>query len=421
MHARLSTGQVPELPVYNLPPHLYDTIESQYEGDTVKTKNIARAEIKSRSESLIRLSHKIHANPEVGFEEQQASMWLSTELSGAGFTVQHGICDLPTAFSARAGSGPLHLAICAEYDSLPGIGHACGHNIIAAAAVGAGIAAAKVADDVGLTVSVIGTPAEEAGNNGGKIILLEKGAFDGCHAAMMVHPSPYEMTTPKIIATSMFDVAYTGKASHASSFPELGINAADALTIAQTAVGLLRQHIRPADRIHGIVTDGGDAPNIVPAHTKAKYMVRAETLEELADIRTRVEHCFTAGAIATGATLAITGGNKPYAQMEHDQEIVKIYRSNAETLGRSFPDLGSSADRGAGSTDMGNVSLAIPSIHPMLGIDSLPAVNHQPEFAAHCVTPTADRAVIDGATAMAWTAIDMATNEDLSSRLIRNS
>ena len=371
--------------------------------------------------NLVDLSHRIHANPELGFEEEKASAWLAEYLSDAGFEVETGICDLPTAFSARAGSGPLHVAICAEYDCLPGIGHACGHNIIAAMAVGAAIAAARLADDVGLTVRVIGTPAEEVGNNGGKIILLERGAFEGVHAAMMVHPSSRDNVTPKNIAVSMFEVGYTGKEAHASASPELGINAADALTVAQTAIGLLRQHIKPTDRIHGIVTKGGDAPNIVPAHTAARYMVRAQTLDELGDIYAKVRRCFEAGALATGATLEIAGGDKPYSQMEHDLEIAAIYQRNAEALGRTFPDLGAINQRGGGSTDMGNISLALPAIHPMIGIDSLPAVNHQPEFTAHCVTEAADKAIFDGSVAMAWTAIDIATNDSLRHRLMAGS
>ena len=383
------------------------------------TKAGAQEHINAMRNNLIDLSHRIHANPELGFEEVRASAWLAESLSDSGFTVETGICDLPTAFVARAGSGPLHIAICAEYDSLPGIGHACGHNIIAAMAVGAGVAAARVADDVGLTVSVIGTPAEEIG--GGKILLLERGAFEGVHAAMMVHPAPFEVVTPKIIAASMFEVRYTGKEAHASAFPELGINAADALTIAQTAIGLLRQHIQPADRIHGIVTKGGDAPNIVPAHTSARYMVRTQVLEELDELRAKVHRCFEAGALATGSTLEIVGGDKPYAQMSHDSEIAAVYQRNAEFLGRSFPDLGAVLERAAGSTDMGNVSLTLPSIHPMIGIDSLPAVNHQPEFTAHCVTQTADKAVIDGAMAMAWTAIDIATDVSIQQRLMAHT
>ena len=381
-------------------------------------KSAAKERFAAAQDSLVALSHRIHAHPELGYEEEQASTWLCESLADSGFAVEKGICELPTAFRARAGSGPLHIAICAEYDCLPGIGHACGHNIIAASAVGAALAAAKVADEVGLTVSVIGTPAEEVGNAGGKILLLERGAFDGIHAAMMVHPAPFDMLRSKIIAASMFEVHYTGKASHASAFPELGVNAGDALTIAQTALGLLRQHIRHTDRIHGIVTCGGAAPNVIPAYTSAKYIIRSETLDQLADLQPKVRRCFEAGGLATGATLAITGGDKPYAEMHHDNDMAALYRRNSEALGRPFPNLGEWETRPTGSTDMGNISRAMPSIHPMVGINSLPAVNHQPEFTAHCITPDADKALIDGALAMAWTCIDMATEEAVRSRLM---
>ncbi|MGH9864579.1 MAG: M20/M25/M40 family metallo-hydrolase, partial [Candidatus Acidiferrales bacterium] len=233
----------------------------------------AQERFREARKSVLNVSHRIHANPELGFEEEKACGWIADELADAGFDVQRGVCDVPTAFIARAGNGPLHIAICAEYDCLPEIGHACGHNMIAAMAVGAGIAAAKVADDAGLTVSVIGTPAEEVGNASGKIVMLERGGFEGIHAAMMVHPAPVEMLEAHLIAASIFDVYYTGKEAHSSAFPEMGINAADALTVAQTSIGLLRQHLRPTDRVHGIITHGGDAPNVVPAHTSAKYMV----------------------------------------------------------------------------------------------------------------------------------------------------
>lgn len=385
------------------------------------TKSAAKERFQSAREGLIALSHRIHAHPELGFEEEKSSSWLCDSLADLGFEVEKGICDLPTAFRARAGSGPLHIAICAEYDSLPGIGHACGHNIIAASAVGAALAAAKVADEVGLTISVIGTPAEEVGNASGKILLLERGGFAGVHASMMVHPAPFDMVQAKIIAASMFEVHCTGKESHASAFPELGVNAADALTIAQTAIGLLRQHIRSTDRIHGIVTSGGAAPNVVPAHTSAKYIIRSETLEQLAELRPKVYRCFEAGALATGAKVSITGGDKPYAEMRHHAPMAAFYQKNSETLGRPFPPLGEWETRPTGSTDMGNVSLAMPSIHPMIGINSLPAVNHQPEFTAHCITPDADKAVEDGALAMAWTCIDLATNSVARQSLMSRS
>jgi amidohydrolase len=381
-------------------------------------KAAAREKLDALRSQILDLSHRIHANPETGFKETKAVAWISEVLSASGFEVNTGICDLPTAFSATAGRGLLHISICAEYDALPGIGHACGHNIIAAAAVGAGIAASVAADEIGLSIHVIGTPAEESGNAGGKILLLERGGFNGIHAAMMVHPSPFDLLTPKIIAASMFEVRYTGKEAHASAFPELGINAADALTVAQTAIGLLRQHILPTDRIHGIITDGGDAPNIVPAHTAARYIVRGQTLIELENLRPRVYRCFEAGALATGAKLEIVGGDKPYSEMIHDSDMAAFYRRNSELLGRSFPDPDIAEKKAPASTDMGNVSRVIPSIHPMIGIDSLPAVNHQQEFTAKCVTDSADQAVYDGALAMAWTAIDLATESAVRARLL---
>ena len=386
----------------------------------------ARERLEAARDSLVGLSHRIHAHPELGWEEEKSSAWVADALDGAGFKVQRGVCDLPTAVLARAGSGPLHIAFCAEYDCLPGIGHACGHNIIAAIGVGAAIAAASVADEAGLTISLLGTPAEEVCNAGGKVLMLERGAFEGVHAAMMVHPAPADMAAPPIIAAAMFEVFYTGKEAHASAFPERGVNAADALTVAQTAIGLLRQHIRPSDRIHGIVTRGGEAPNIVPAHTAAKYFVRAETLDKLDSLMPRVHRCFEAGALATGCTVEITGGDRPYAQMLHDRELVALYRRNAEALGRALRDSpaaggGMDLSRAAGSTDMGNVSLKLPAIHPMIGINSLPAVNHQPEFTRHGVSADADRAIFDGALAMAWTAIDAAADKAVRDRLLSSA
>jgi amidohydrolase len=385
-------------------------------------KAAAHARLESIRDDLISLSRRIHANPELGFEEEKSSAWVAEALAAAGFDVRRGACNLPTAVVARAGAGPLHIAFCAEYDCLPGIGHACGHNIIAAMSVGAAIAAATVADDAGLTVSLIGTPAEES-VLGGKIKLLERGAFDGMHAAMMVHPAPFDLTEPPIIAAALLDIEYTGKAAHASAFPERGINAADALTVAQTAIGLLRQHIRSTDRIHGFITKGGEAPAIIPAHTTAQYMVRAESLKKLQQLLPRVHRCFEAGALATGATVQIKGGDRPYSEMRHDPDLAALYRVNATALGRKLLDpipslAGPDLSRAAASTDMGNVSLRIPSLHPMIGIDSLPAVNHQPEFTAHCVTPVADRALFDGALAIAWTAIDAATNIAVRDRLL---
>jgi amidohydrolase len=369
-------------------------------------KERARAAVEAARPDLLALSHRIHAHPELGYEEEHASRWLAEILAEAGLDVTAGICDLPTAFRAVAGSGPLHLAVCAEYDCLPDIGHACGHNVIAAAAVGAALAVAPLADDLGITLSILGTPAEEGG--GGKILMLDRGAFAGVHAAMMVHPTPREVLRPTVTAVAHFDVCYRGRESHAAAAPELGINAADAFVVAQGAIGLLRQHLRPTDQVHGIVTHGGEAANVVPSHTRGRWMVRARDLDELVDTRARVERCFEAGALATGCELETTPVSPDYAHMVHHDPLVSLYRANAEALGRGFPD----DARITFSTDMGNVSLAIPSIHPTLAIETGGAVNHQPEFAAACVNASADRAVVDGAVAMAWTAIDVATGPE---------
>jgi amidohydrolase len=264
---------------------------------------------------------------------------------------------------------------------------------------------------------VLGTPAEEGG--GGKIYLLERGAFAGIHAAMMVHPSSTEMDRMGCLAVSHFDVHYHGKAAHASAWPEQGINAADAITVAQTAIGLLRQHIHQTDRIHGIVLKGGEAPNVVPSHTIGRWLVRSRTLDELAKLEPRVRACFDAGALATGCSVEVRPTSPAYSEMVTDDDMAAIYRANAEILGRVFPDIPAAIrERTAGSTDMANVSLQIPTIHPMLGLDCFPAVNHQPEFTAACITSVADQAVVDGAIGMAWTAIDLATTNPVRERLL---
>lgn len=363
---------------------------------------------------LVELSHRIHAHPELGFEEELASSWCAEALEAGGFEVERGVADLPTAFRAQVGDGALHVGICCEYDALPEIGHACGHNVIAAAAVGAGLALAPLAGELGLTVEVLGTPGEEG--LGGKVFMLERGAFAGVHAAMMVHPFPVELVQMPCLAVSHFDVNYTGRAAHASAYPDLGINAADALTIAQVAIGLLRQHASPGDQVHGIVTYGGAAPNVVPARASGKFYVRAASLQALQGWEARVHRCFEAGALASGASVEIVTESPPYSEFRTDEAMAAAYRANAEALGRVFPP--PPARPLTASTDMANVSLAIPSIHPTLGLETKGAVNHQPEFAACCVTPTADRAALEGAAAMAFTAIDLALDDEQRERLL---
>jgi amidohydrolase len=345
--------------------------------------------------------------------------------SNSRFRLTERPAGIDTAFLATAGSGPLHVGICAEYDALPGIGHACGHNIIASAAVGAGLILAELADDLGLTVTVFGTPAEEGG--GGKITMLNAGLFDGVHAAMMVHPAPVDADRMHCLAVSHFDVHYHGRNAHASAFPQNGINAADAITVAQVGIGLLRQHIRSTDRIHGIVTKGGDAPNIVPDHTTYKAYVRARTVAELQELEPRVMNVLASGALATGCTHEIVRHSDLYSEFLDDEDTLALFRANAESLGRSYPApqrrrpaLAPHDGEHAisASTDMANVSLKVPSIHPMLGIDARGASNHQPGFTAACITESADKAVRDGALAMALTCIDLATSADHRARLL---
>ncbi|MFT5563687.1 MAG: amidohydrolase [Myxococcota bacterium] len=373
------------------------------------------AHVDSLREQHIALSHAVHDDAEVAFEEHTSSARVAAACADAGFDVMHGTAGMETAVVASYGSGPLQIGICAEYDALPGIGHACGHNIIASSAVATALALASVADEVGLTVRLLGTPAEEAG--GGKILMLDAGSFDGLHASMMVHPAPYELDGMGCLAVTHVNVEYAGVSSHASAFPELGRNAADALTVAQVGIGLLRQHLDQSHRVHGIVTDGGDAPNIVPEHAGGTWYVRANTLAELAELYPRVKACFEAGAIATGTTLRIPEPPPSYSEFKHDQDLLLAYRRHAESLGRVFPDLGASADKLRGSTDMANVSLELPSIHPMLGLDT-EFSNHQPGFTAACITASADDAVRAGAIAMARTAVEAATTPALRDRLL---
>ena len=387
--------------------------------DRSALKDTARGVIDAELPGLVRLSHAIHDEPETAFEEERACAWTTEVLSKGGFSVTEGVAAMPTAFSAEIGSGPLVVAVCAEYDALPGVGHACGHNIIAASAVGAGLGLAGLADELGVTVRVLGTPAEEGG--GGKVAMLEAGIFEDVHAAMMVHPWPSDRLEATCLAVSHFDVTFDGKSAHASAAPWEGINAGDAMVIAEVAIGLLRQQLRFGDQVHGIVTHGGQAANIIPGVVTGRFMCRSLTLEGLELLEPRVRACFEAGALATGSSLRYTTLAPVYSHMESDPDLLALYRANAERLGRSFALDDGDAPRPTLSTDMANVSLAVPTIHPLLGIDAAGSVNHQPEFAAACITASADAAVRDGALAMAWTVIDAAQPGPLREELLARS
>ena len=380
------------------------------------SRDAARQAIEAAAPELLELSHFVHAHPEIGYEEFLSAEAVAMAAEKAGFIVERGIADLPTAFRATRGSGELHIVFCAEYDALPEVGHACGHNIIAASSLGAAMGLAAVADEIGVTVELLGTPSEEGG--GGKIDLINAGYFHGVHAAMMVHPWPNDRLEAMCLAVDHFDVTYEGKEAHASAAPWEGVNALDALTIALVAVGLLRQQLRPGDQVHSIVAEGGAAANIIPRKAVGRYMARSVTAARLAQLRDRLAGCFEAGARATGATLSVSEIGSAFSHMESDAGLLAHYRTAAEALGRSF----SLDDQGVAkptiSTDMANVSLVVPSIHPLLAIPTNGAVNHQPEFTAACVSLEADQAVLDGAIALAHTAIGVATDAALRERLL---
>ena len=374
------------------------------------------AAVERHKEALRALSRSIHAEPELAFTEHRSAGKVADLLVAEGFEVERGVAGLDTALTATYGAGELVIGLCAEYDALPEVGHACGHNIIAAASAGAALALREVADALDVTIKLIGTPAEESG--GGKVLLLQTGVFDDVAMAMMVHPAPEETCARTSLAITDLDVRYTGKAAHSAIAPYKGRNAADALTVAQVAVGLLRQHLEDGQMLHGIVTHGGAAPNIVPANTSARYYLRAPDVESLHQLEARVRACFAAGALATGCAHDVIQVSPVYTQLVPDPWLAAAYRAAVTGLGRSPLDPQAERARRAGSTDMGNVSQAMPAIHPTIAIDCGDAVNHQPEFAAACATPSADRAVSDGALALALTGLAAATDDAQRQRLI---
>ena len=375
--------------------------------------------IDSARETLVSVSHFIHAHPEMGYEEFESAAAVADAASAAGFHVDRGIAGLPTAFRATKGAGAFHVTFCAEYDALPDVGHACGHNIIAASSLGAAIGLGAVADELDITVTLLGTPSEEGG--GGKIDLINAGFFNDAHVAMMIHPWPSERLDAACLAVDHFEATFIGKDAHASAAPWEGINALDALTIANVALGLLRQQLRPGDQFHGIFTDGGSAANIIPSRATGRFMARSTTSSRLAELRTKVNACFEAGALATGATLRIEELGNAFSHMESDLDVLAHYRRAAESLGRHFDLDDDGAPRPTLSTDMANVSLVVPSIHPLLMIPTGGAVNHQPEFTAACITSDADGAIIDGARALTETAIAVAMDQPLRARLVQRS
>ncbi|HUP74335.1 MAG TPA: M20 family metallopeptidase [Acidimicrobiales bacterium] len=372
--------------------------------DRETAKRTVVAEVDRRADDLLRVSHEIHAHPELAYEEHFAHDVLTAAIAGAGLPVTAHAYGLDTAFASVTGpgDGPLVAVLC-EYDALPGIGHACGHNIIAAAGLGAGLAVAAVAETLGGRIMILGTPAEEGG--GGKQKLIDAGAFAGVQAAMMVHPASADLPTIEAIAIHQLTVRYFGRAAHAAASPWQGTNALDAAVLGYMNIAALRQHILPSERLHGVFLRAGDKPNIVPDRAESFWYVRSKNLHTIEPLRARVLAALEAGAIATGCTFEHEWGDIPYADMIDNAPLLGLYTANAAQLGRVLhePDQDSAV---IGSTDMGNVSYSVPAIHPMIKAAPQGCAIHTKDFAVHAASPLGDQAVLDGAKAMAMTVVD---------------
>ncbi|MEC9239333.1 MAG: M20 family metallopeptidase [Pseudomonadota bacterium] len=378
--------------------------------DKVK-QDIARF-VDDHASTLLEVSHAIHANPELAFKEYAASATLTRALENHKLQVKSNVYGLETAFEAEiTGDRGPGIDILAEYDALPGIGHACGHNIIATSALGAFLALKSVNGSLGGSVRMLGTPAEERG--GGKEVMARNGAFDNTDAAIMMHPSGINLATMPCICVAEVRAVYQGKSAHASAMPHRGVNALDGLLLAYQAISNLRQHIQHTERIHGIITEGGQAPNIVPDRASGEFYVRAANANELEALKPRVQACFEAGARASGSEVETIWGEVDYLDLNTNWPLAESFQRNAEALGRDFfphEKLGSS---GAGSTDMGNVSHRVPSIHPMLAAAPANVVIHNPEFEKWAGSEMGDRAALDGAKALAMTALDFLDDPSL--------
>jgi len=376
--------------------------------DIEKLKTSGIDEVDAHRYQLSELSLKIHSNPELGFHEIKAVAWLTQYLEENGFSIEQGICELPTAFRGSYGQGRLAIAILAEYDALPKLGHACGHNLIAASAVGAGIASKLAIDQFGGSILIIGTPSEEL--YGGKIIMTERGAFDNMDIAMMVHPGAHDTATTQALACQALEVEFFGKAAHTAARPEAGINALEALLQSFTAINSLRQHIKDKARIHGIITDGGEAANVVPAHSAASFLVRAEDNIYLNELKRKVINCFIGAATASGARLEYSWGETSYAPLRNNLALAQLFRQNMQSLGREVKL--SDPSIAFGSTDMGNVSQLVPSIHPIVAIAPAEVVAHSPQFASAAASEAGSRGLLDAAKALAMTVADLVANPE---------
>lgn len=363
---------------------------------------------------LIQISQTLHANPEVAFEEHQSMKLLADTAEQHGFAVERGVAGLATAFVATspgAQPGPT-IAFVAEYDALPGLGHACGHNIIGTAAVAAGMALQAMRTELPGVIKIIGTPAEERG--GGKVIMVERGIFAGIDAAMMIHPGSKAMTTRGTLASNKLRFEFFGKSAHAAAAPDLGINALDACIHTFVNINALRQHVTPDVRIHGIITHGGEAPNIVPAYAAAEFSVRAATSEASFAVAQKVARCAEAGALAAGAEVKVHHTTH-YANRIANPTMARLFAENIIPLGENVQE--PAPGERMGSSDMGNVSQVVPSIHPYVTIVDPGVSGHTPEFAAAAASERGNQALLRAAKAMAMTAIDLLTQPALMAQV----
>jgi amidohydrolase len=360
------------------------------------------------AQEVVDLSRWLHANPELGFQEFQAAEKTTALLERHGFTVEREAGGLDTAFVATAGQGSFVVALCVEYDALPEVGHACGHNLIAGASVAAALGLYPLVDELDITLRVIGTPAEETG--GGKQLLIDAGAFDGVNIAMMIHAMPEGLSySPRGLSMQViggYRATFTGKSSHAAQAPELGRNAGSAAVLTQVAVGLLRQHIPDGQRLAVVVDNGGDSSNVIPETAVISYECRANTTDEFEVLRERVEDCVRAGALGTGCEVEIEQVGPIYRELVQNETLSEIWD---DAIGRFGYDVTPTPGLAGGSTDMGNVSVTIPSIHPFVGLPGVTAPIHSREFEAAANTESAYRVMIHAAKALAATAAGAAT------------
>jgi amidohydrolase len=376
----------------------------------VDLKASVAAAVEAARVEILDLSHRIHANPEPAFEEQQAATWVAEVLRNHGFDVQHPAGSLATAIRAtrrggHGGDGP-RIGILAEYDALPGLGHGCGHNTMAASGVGAAIALAAVAGDLPGEIVFLGTPAEERGS--GKQIMIDDGLFDGIDAALLYHPCDRNHVESHPLASEDADIVFTGLQAHAASDPWKGRNALDAMITLFSSVGLWRQQLRPTSRVHGIIKEGGTAANIIPDRTTAWFMLRSDDQAYYEEMKARFTEMCEAAALATGTTVGVTysGGA---TTMRNNQVLAERFRANMAAYG--IHDMGD--DPNSGSTDMANVSWVCPAIHPDLAICDEGVPGHSILFRDAAATPRADETTLLAATLIAQTAVELFTDPAL--------